>query len=384
MKIKDFDKLEKKLNGQNFHESYGNINKVMKGLSYFGHIASIFLAFFMLSKILMGVVENPIIVYATTVIVLSAIELLKRDIFTKFSRLYLKLRTFGKDVMPLFLLSVSIIGISFYSSLKGASEYSHKGDKIEGDYVKINKKFEDSITKVYLVKIGDIEKQKVVKQEPLNILYKQQNELNNKAVDVTSNKSQNKQINILLNKLATQINELENKLKPFNDEKNLEIKDLEKERDTKISEHHKKTKKESEKKKSDNSSNSIAFIIFSTLIEISILAGVYFNDYYDVRSYREKRNQLEKDPNFQKWKLYNQILEVVYTEDTKMNQKLPSNKGIIDLCKMNDIIVLPKDMTNFLKTMASLGIVKSSGSIKYISKTREQSFESLSKHYGVE
>lgn len=384
MKIKEFDELEKKLNGQNFHKSYGNINKVMKGLSYFGHIASIFLAFFMLSKILLGVVENPIIVYVTTVIVLSAIELLKRDIFHKFSVLYLKLRTFGKDVMPLFLLSVAIIGISFYSSLKGASEYSHKGDKIEGDYAKINKKFEDSITKVYLVKIGDIEKQKVAKQEPLNILYKQQNELNNKAVDVTSNKSQNKQINILLNKLATQINELENKLKPFSYEKNLEIKDLEKERDTKISEHHKKTKKESEKKKSDNSSNSIAFIIFSTLIEISILAGVYFNDYYDFRSYREKRAQLEKDPNFQKWKLYSQIFEVIYTEETKMNQKLPSNKSIIDLCKMNDIIVLPKDVTDFLKTLASIGIIKVSGSARYISKIREQAIEVLTKHFGVE
>ena len=177
---------------------------------------------------------------------------------------------------------------------------------------------------------------------------------------------------------------MENKLKPFSYEKNLEIKDLEKERDTKISEHHKKTKKESEKKKSDNSSNSIAFIIFSTLIEISILAGVYFNDYYDFRSYREKRAQLEKDPNFQKWKLYSQILEVIYTEETKMNQKLPSNKSIIDLCKMNDIIVLPKDVTDFLKTLASIGIIKVSGSARYISKIREQSIEVLTKHFGVE
>lgn len=380
MKIKDFDKLEKKLNGQNFHESYGNINKVMTGLSYFGHIASIFLAFFMLSKILFGVMDNSIMVYVVTVIALSAVELLKRDIFHKFSVLYLKLRTFGKDVMPLFLLSVTIIGISFYSSLKGAGEYSSKGDKIQSDFEKVNKKFEDSITKVYIPKIELVNKDKNMKQEAVRVLYNQQSELNELALSGTLTKDQKK----LLKSLPSQIKALEDENKPYVDSKEKEIKGLEAERDKIIKDHHSKSKSDAEKKKKDNSSNSVAFIIFSTLIEISILAGVYFNDYYDVRSYREKRNQLEKDPNFQKWKLYNQILEVIYTEDTKMNQKLPSNKGLIDLCKMNDIIVLPKDMTNFLKTMISLGIIKSSGSTKYISKTREQSFESLSKHYGVE
>ena len=380
MKIKDFDKLEKKLNGQNFHESYGNINKVMTGLSYFGHIASIFLAFFMLSKILFGVMDNSIMVYVVTVIALSAVELLKRDIFHKFSVLYLKLRTFGKDVMPLFLLSVTIIGISFYSSLKGAGEYSSKGNKIQSDFEKVNKKFEDSITKIYIPKIELVNKDKNMKQEAVRVLYNQQSELNELALSGTLTKDQKK----LLKSLPSQIKALENENKPYVDSKEKEIKGLEAERDKIIKDHHSKSKSDAEKKKKDNSSNSVAFIIFSTLIEISILAGVYFNDYYDVRSYREKRNQLEKDPNFQKWKLYNQILEVIYTEDTKMNQKLPSNKGLIDLCKMNDIIVLPKDMTNFLKTMISLGIIKSSGSTKYISKTREQSFESLSKHYGVE
>jgi hypothetical protein len=380
MKIKDFDKLEKKLNGQNFHESYGNINKVMTGLSYFGHIASIFLAFFMLSKILFGVMENAVMVYVVTVIVLSAVELLKRDIFHKFSVLYLKLRTFGKDVMPLFILSVAIIGISFYSSLKGAGEYSQKGDQIQSDLEKVDKKYEDSITKVYVPKIELINKDKNIKQETVRVLYKQQSDLNNLALSGTLTKDQKK----LLKSLPSQIKALEDENKPYVDIKEKEIKKLEAERDKLIKDHHTKSKVSAEKKKKDNSKNSIAFIIFSTLIEISILAGVYFNDYYDVRSYREKRIQLEKDPNFQKWKLYNQILEVIYTEDTKINQKLPSNKGIIDLCKMNDIIVLPKDMTNFLKTMVSLGIVKSSGSTKYISKIREQAFETLSKHYGVE
>lgn len=380
MKIKDFDKLEKRLNGQNFHESYGNINKVMTGLSYFGHVASIFLAFFMLSKILLGVMENLVVVYAVTVIILSAIELLKRDIFHKFSVLYLKLRAFTKDVLPLFFLSVTIIGISFYSSIKGAGEYSHKGDKIDQDFKTINKNFEDSVAKIYQPKVDVKEKEKATKEKALTFLYDQQRELNALALSEELSPTKKK----LLKAIPAQIKALEADNKPFIDQKNSEIKVIKDEWGTVVKKHHDETKKESRKKKSDNSSNSIAFIIFSTLIEISILAGVYFNDYYDVRSYREKRAQLEKDPNFQKWKLYNQILEVIYTEDTKMNQKLPSNKGIIDTCKMNEIIVLPKDVTNFLKTLTSLGIIKVSGSTRYVNKVREQAFEILSKHFNID
>lgn len=380
MKIKEFDELEKKLNGQNFHESYGNINKVMTGLSYFGHVASIFLAFFMLSKILLGVMENAAVVYVVTVIILSAVELLKRDIFHKFSVLYLKLRAFTKDVLPLFILSVTIIGISFYSSIKGAGEYSSRGEKIEKDSDVLKKAYADSVVKVYQPRIDLVEKQKGTKEESLKVLYDQQEKLNELFLAGTITRDQKK----LQRALETQIKALEKENKPFIDEKNNEIKAITKERDDIIKNHEKDTDRETNKKKKDNSSNSLAFIVFSTLIEISILAGVYFNDYYNVRSYREKRDQLEKDPNFQKWKLYNQILELIFTDDTKMNQKLPSNKGIIEICKMNDIIVLPKDVTNFLKTMATIGIIKVSGSTRYVNKVREQAFETLNKHFNID
>ena len=380
MKIQEFERLENKINNQNFHENYKTINNVMIALSYFGHIASIFLAFFMLSKVLFGVMDNKIIVYGSTLVVLSSIELLKRDIFGKFSRSYLKLRSFGKDVLPLFFLSIAIIGISFYSSIKGASEYSSKGDKIDQNYIELNKKYEDSLTKVYQIKIDVIEKQKLSKDGSLSVLYDQQNQLNTLALSGELTKDQKK----LLRSLPSQIKALENENKPFIESKESEIKSIEKERDDKIKKHHLDSEKESKKKKDDNSSNSVTFIIFSTLIEISILAGVYFKDYYDVRSYREKKVQIEKDPNFQKWRVYKQILEIIYTEETKVNQKLPSGKSIIDLCKTNDVIILNKDLTNFLKTMSSLGIIKVSGITRYINKQRELAFEILNKHFNIE
>ena len=128
----------------------------------------------------------------------------------------------------------------------------------------------------------------------------------------------------------------------------------------------------------------MAFVLISTLIELVILVGVYFNEYYKFRSYKEFRNRLEKDPNYQKWMIYDQMLSIIYTEDTKMNQKLPSNKNIADMCKVNDIIVMPKDVTDFLKVMNNLNIIKTSGSTRYVNKQRDLAFEILRKQFNIQ
>ena len=380
MKIDEFEKLEKKINKQNFHESYKTLKLVMVALSYFGHIASIFLAFFMLSNILLGVMDNKPVVYAVTVIVLSAIELLKRDIFHKFSILYLKLRAFTKDVLPLFFLSITIIGISFYSSIKGASEYSSKSDKIEKDSEKIIKKTQDSIKGIYDTRINDKVNEISLLEKDVNSLRGQQRQLNDLALTGSLTKEQKR----LLSLLPKQISEAEKQNKDVISGKKDELEKLKGDLTDETEKAVKKIKGDVFKQKKDNSKNSVAFIIFSTIIEISILAGVYFKDYYDVRSHREKKNELEKDGSYQKWRVYKQILEIIYTEDTKVNQKLPSGKGIIDNCKVNDVIILPKDITNFLKTMTSLGIIKVSGSTRYFAKERSLAFEALNKHFNIE
>jgi DNA-binding transcriptional regulator YhcF (GntR family) len=78
------------------------------------------------------------------------------------------------------------------------------------------------------------------------------------------------------------------------------------------------------------------------------------------------------------------MLSIIYTEDTKMNQKLPSNKNIADMCKVNDIIVMPKDVTDFLKVMNNLNIIKTSGSTRYVNKQRDLAFEILRKQFNIQ
>jgi hypothetical protein len=374
MKINEFKKLEQKINGQNFNQGYKNINLVMLFLSVFGHLVSIFLAYFALSKVLGGVIENnPVVVSIASVIMLCGLELLTRDIFDKFSIQYLKFKSFTKDVLPLFILSVAIISTSFYASIHGAQEFSSKEAVIEQTQKETVNQYSDSLTKVYNVKVEAIENEIKSTKSKIETKDKEQTELEAIQPPTRSAKQRIKDLKDEKNLLRADITKLETDEGVVKNELA-----------TKIKEHETTIGAESEDKKKDNSSNSLAFVLISTLIELIILAGVYFNEYYKFRSYKEFRDKLEKDPNYQKWMLYDQILTIVYTEDTKMNQKLPSNKSIIDMCKVNDIIVMPKDITDFLKVTNGLGIIKTSGSSRYVNKQRDLSFEILRKQFNIQ
>ena len=374
MKINEFKKLEKKINNQNFNQGYKNINLVMLLLSIFGHFASIFLAYFALSKVLGGVIENnPVVVLMSSLIMLTGLELLKRDIFDKFSIQYLKVKAFTKDVLPLFILSLLIISTSFYASIQGAKEFSSKEAVIEQKQEETVNQFSDSLNKVYSIKIDGIESEIKVNKDKIDSKDKEQTELESIQPPTRSQKSRIKDLKDEKTTLRTDITKLET------DEANVKI-----ELANKIKEHETTVGDDAKNKKKDNTSNSLAFILISTLIELVILVGVYFNEYYKFRSYKEFRNKLEKDPNYQKWMIYDQMLSIIYTEDTKMNQKLPSNKNIADMCKVNDIIVMPKDVTDFLKIMNNLNIIKTSGSTRYVNKQRDLAFEILRKQFNIQ
>lgn len=368
MKINEFKKLEKKINSYSFNESYKGINKVMISLSYFGHIASIFLAFFFMSKILSSAMtDNPIAVFIASVIILLGLELLKRDIFDKFSIQSLKDKGISKAVAPLMVTSLLLISGSFYSSINGAKEFSSKSKQIEIIAENDIKKFSDSLKLSYEPKIQLIDNQNQELFESNKLLDEEAREL--PATWVTNK-----------NKIRERI-DVNNEQIEKNDKK---IELLKEERDSKIKEYESDLISDSNEDKKENSKNSFIFVMISTLIELVILGGVYFSEYYKFRSYKDFREKVEGDPNYQKWLLYDEMFSIIVTDDMKINEKLPSNKSIIEMCKVHDIIVLQKDVTNFMKVLIGLNIVKSSGSVKYINKSKEISQSILRKKFNIE
>jgi hypothetical protein len=369
MKINDFKKLEKKINNYNFNESYKNINVIMKTLSYFGNIASIFLAFFFVSKIISGPVgsENSIFVFISSIIILSGIELLKRDLFDKFSIIYLKENTIKKSSYGLLFSTLILIFASFYSSMNGAKEFSSKSKEIEDLSKNTIENYNDSLNIVFNDKIK-------VFEERNNILFEQNLKIDDEMINTPSNfvsarnrLRDDKKVNLL----------------QIEDNNNL-IKELKNELNDKISEKKVSILDDAQYKINDNKSNSILFIILSTIIEFIILSGVYFAQYYNFRSYKDFRKKIEKDPNFQKWLLYDSILDILITSDTKINQKYPSIKTIIETCKANDIIVLQKDINDLTKILVGIGIVRSSGNVKYIAKNKENAKDILKNSFNID
>jgi ABC-type cobalt transport system substrate-binding protein len=375
MKISEFKKLEEKIKEQDFNKSFKNINKVMFVLSIFGHFASIFLAYFLLSKILSGAItDNTILVGVSSVILLGGLELLKREIFDKFSLQQIKIKSlFSKDVLPLAIVSLVIVSISFYASIKGAAEFSSKSKEIEKEVTVDIKNYEDSLKALYSTKITEVESQIANNKTKIEDKDKEQTQIESSERLTSQQKNRVKD-------LKSEKVELKEEIKSFEDKIALLNSELEKE----VSDFEQQTKTKGEEKKSENEDNSLFFVIISTLIELVILTGVYFNEYYKFRSYDEFKKKIENDVNFQKWYNYNKVLDIIYNTDTKINDKLPSGKTLQDLCKVNGIILLNKDITDLNKLFNSLGIIKSSGSTKYISKSKENAQEILKNHFNID
>jgi len=374
MEIKKFKKLEEVVLDQDFNKSYKNINHVMFCLSIFGHFASIFLAYFLISKILTGAIgDNTMLVSIASLILLVGLELLKREIFDKFSFQYLRVKSIThKDVIPLLIFSIIIISISFYSSISGAKEFSTKSKQIELVANDTKKLFEDSLTKSYNLKIEDIENNIKSARDKIDQKDKEQTQ-------IESNQPLTSQEKNRVRDLKQEKLDLKSDIQNYqNDESNVKN-----ELSSKIKEFESKTNINADQQKNENKNNSIFFVIISGLIETIILIGVYFNKYYKFRSYTDFKSRIDKDPNYKKWMLYNSILELVTNNDTKQNDKLTSNKNIQEICKINGINVLPRDILEFSKILNSVNIIKTSGSQRYFLKSKEESQEILRKHFNI-
>jgi hypothetical protein len=376
MKLSEFKKLEESIKEVDFHTSFKNINKVMFVLSIFGHISSIFLAYFLVNKIIGGAItDNPVLVGISTVILLSGLELLKREIFDKFSLQFIKLKNlFSSDVLPLFLVSLGIVSLSFYASIKGAQEFSSKSKEIDTKTELTLDTLESNLRKNSSLEISKLKSESDTFDLKINQCLQKRQEIS--QIQNLSRRDKNQQLRT--------IQETESFYKNLKSERKKQIDSLTIKTEREIEKNKNKLQSKSKEKKSENEDNSFFFVLISTIIELMILFGVYFNEYYRFRSYSEFKSKVDKDPNYQKWYNYNGVLELLFNEDTKINDKLPSAKMIFDLSKVAGIPILSKDIVDIMKLFNSLGVIRSAGNSKYILKDKETSKEILKKHFKIQ
>lgn len=374
MNISDFKKLEDSIKDESFSKEYKNINIVMFFLSIFGHISSIFLAYFMVSKILSGAItNNPILVFMSSVILLAGLELLKRDIFQKFSSQSIKLKTFThKNVLTLMLISIAVVSLSFYATISGAKDFSSKSKEIEVVAQTNNKIYEDSLSNVYNTKIQVIELDSKTYKSKID-------QKDNEQTSIESLQPLSLQQRNRVSDLKKEKEQL--RLDIVNNDSSISV--LKRELDSKVKEYENTTNQISSKAKDENKDNSLLFVVISSLIELIILAGVYFNRYYKIISYNEYKIKTEKDPNYQRWVLCESIIDVIYNQDTKINDRIPSIKSIMDISKLNGFNLLQKDAIDFLKILSSLNIIRTSGGAKYFLKSKETAKDIVRDHFNI-
>ena len=59
-------------------------------------------------------------------------------------------------------------------------------------------------------------------------------------------------------------------------------------------------------------------------------------------------------------------------------------KTIQEICKVNGLVFLNKDLVSAFKMMGSLGIIRAGGSSKYIAKSKDTADELLRSHFNIE
>lgn len=377
MKLEEFEKLETAIKKQNFYESYKGINSLLFYLSILGNIASVFCGIFFLAKLILGsvtVLTNIYVIYTISFILLTCLELLKRDIFAKFSIEFIRYKSFvKKEVAILSFFSLFVVFFSFYASLSGAKEFSSKSEHLELEQKTIVTNYNDSLNKIASDKILAINKEIDVLKQKDESKDKEQTEL--EGLERLTSQQKNRVKDLKAERLL---------LKEDISKSKAQIDTIQAQTKRDIAAYTALSSNDIDKQKEQNSSNSFTFIVISTIIELLILIGIYFNKNYGFKSYEEFKNKYNNDPSFQRWKLTNSLVEALYMNGPKVGDKALSATSLHDVSKINGATVTAKEVQDAIKLFTALKILKLSGNARYFEKDKETAISLVRTHFKID
>jgi len=379
MKIQKFKKLEDEVKKKDFESSYNGLNNLMKGLSVLGNLGSIFAASFFMMKLMSGLIPSNIIVAIVSFTLLISLELIKRVIFNKFSLEFIrsKYNLVKREVLTLMFFSICIICASFYSSLNGAQEFADRNEQIETVISTDISNYEDSLrVNIYQPNIDDIKREIVDYKTNIKKKDDELTRLNSVLADrgwLSSNEKR-------------RIKDLKEEIKYNREQITIEeakTSDIQTELNNKITEYKNNIKLNGNEDKEKNKTNGLIFVAISTIIEFTILIGIFFAKYYSFISYSDFRKRMDKDPKYQKWLLYSEVMDIIFMNDAVIGDKLPTQKDILEFAKMNDIYLSKHELSELFKLLTVLKILNTNGPYKIIHKEKEEAELILSKYFKI-
>lgn len=369
----NYENLKNRYNDKNFNRDFKNIYNFSKWFSAIGHIASMALAYFMVTTYVSTYVSSLVLLVGINILIVVMLELLKRVLFSAFSKNVLHFGSIKhSEVWGLMILSILSFSLSFYATIHGAQHFASREDEIISDaddnIISKEKEIEDR----YSTRIASYEEEMNKYKELLLAKDNEQTQL--ESASYLNSRQRNRITDLKKERdvIREDILKVEANIQKVKDEMNVEL-DKFNERQSNLV----------DRELNKNSKNTFFFIAVSCIVELLIIGGLFFMFYYEFRSFNEEKKRREENPNYKKYIHFTNILECIYTKDSKENTKIPSIQSIVEMCEISNITVLHKDITNALKLYTTLGILRNSGNTKYYSKTYEEGDKLLMEHFKI-
>jgi hypothetical protein len=386
MNIEEFKKAKAEIKEKNFFNNYRGFSKLSYYLSWVGNGFSILFAYFFINNIIQQTITThtattDILAGIITVIILLTVELMKRFVFDKLTQNFIidQFKLLTTESKLLAFISICLIVTSFYFSLNGAEKYADKTDDISTKTENTIQMFSDTLDKKYAIKTATYDEQN-------KILFEQNQKLDTELSEYSKLYNSPDISKADARKLKSEINRL-TKQKEYNqgliDKNDSKIKEFTSLKDAEIKEYEIKHKGLASKEQEKVSGNPMIFLVFSTVIEFLILFGIYFINYYKVRSVDDFEKKIAKDPKYKLYNLYSEMINVMYKEDTNIGDAIPIKAQITKLLKSNSVDISNKDLDEALRVLTHLNIFKQKGNKKYFSADKNEANELIKKHLKI-
>lgn len=350
MHLDRYQNLREKIRNRTFEKKHKSTEYWLYRTSFLGNIGSIFFAFFLinpsLNKTIANIAGDGIVAYAISIVLtitfLTFFELMKRILFKAFSSDFISAGNKFKDKSQIlqFILCLSIISASFYFSLSGAAEFSRLSIKQNSTIEKVTKLQSDSLKFV-------AEDRKKPFLDEIESLRSSNKDLRIKRDNTPINyRNTRAQYNALILDNEKSIESNLQKIKELDQEIKGTISEIKSEADT-------------IKDKNILSDNKLIwlFLIISTIIELVIIIGVWFREYYSFAIFVENEEKLE--PILIKKEKYEFLLDLVYRSGkVKKDEEVISLYELTNMVQNKVVQYPPKLVLDFYNEMTHIGAFK--------------------------
>jgi len=353
---------------QNYTERFDWVDKGLYAFSWFGNVVSVFLAFFFLQHLFFSSfanVGNNIFITIGIVLFLSMFELLKRRIFGMFSMESIKQRfNIFRGNMITFILGTAILIVgSFYFSLNGAKEFVDNQKFFETETQKVMTSKVDSLNTIF--------DNRTIVFENENVSLRVNNDtLRNRLATTPDNyRTVRREYQQNIDNNMGVINSNQERIDVINEERTQSVEELRTTENTTLSSNLNENKK-----------NKITFIIISSIIEIIIMLGIYYDKYYGWKSIKEYEETVINTSEFKQWYKYNYLLELILNSTKEIGGKIPSTGNLMELARIGKNQVTTGEFDKFIKLLYYLDILTREGNRRILNSSEDDAKLTL-RHY---